>query len=186
MNGQSIGSENGLILLKIRPVTFLEIWDNQWRTLFKIVCNTVFVVSGSLSPRYGACSGCGRKNGLQIWWVAANILNKQSRRQSTRGDPPVWGLGEVLTTTHRKNLHILRIIHSGLGTELIKKYRNIILPVVLYSCETWSLTFREECRLRVFENRMLRRIFGPTKDEETGEWVILHPRGWPRWKNSWP
>ena len=40
-------------------------------------------------------------------------------------------------------------------------YRTIILPVVLYGCETWSLTLREECRLRVFENRVLRIIFGP-------------------------
>ena len=43
----------------------------------------------------------------------------------------------------------------------IKTYKTIILPVVLYGCETWSLTLREECRLRVFENRILRRIFGP-------------------------
>ena len=52
----------------------------------------------------------------------------------------------------------------------IKTYRTIILPVVLYGCETWSLTVREECRLRVFENRVLRKIFGPKKDEVTGEW----------------
>ena len=50
----------------------------------------------------------------------------------------------------------------------IKIYRTIILPVVLYGCETWSLTLREERRLRVFENRMLRRIFGPKRDEVTG------------------
>ena len=43
------------------------------------------------------------------------------------------------------------------------------MPVVLYGCETWSLTLREEGRLRVFENRVLRRIFGPTRDEVTGE-----------------
>jgi len=49
-----------------------------------------------------------------------------------------------------------------------KIYRTIILPVVLYGCETWLLTLREECRLRVFENRMWRRIFGPTRDEVTG------------------
>jgi len=44
----------------------------------------------------------------------------------------------------------------------------------LYECETWSLTLREECRLRVFENRVLRRIFGPRRDEVTGEWRKLH------------
>jgi hypothetical protein len=46
--------------------------------------------------------------------------------------------------------------------------------VVLYGCETWSLTLREEHRLRVFENRVLRRIFGPKRDEVTGEWRKLH------------
>jgi len=55
-----------------------------------------------------------------------------------------------------------------------KIYINIILPVVLYGCETWSLTMWEEGRLRVFENRLLRRIFGPKKDEVTGEWIKVH------------
>jgi len=52
--------------------------------------------------------------------------------------------------------------------------RTIILPVVLYGCETWSLTLREERKLRVSENMALRRIFGPRKDEVTGEWRRLH------------
>jgi hypothetical protein len=56
----------------------------------------------------------------------------------------------------------------------IRKYKTIILPVVLYGCETWSLTLREEHRLRVFENRVLRRIFGPNRDQVTGEWRQLH------------
>jgi hypothetical protein len=56
----------------------------------------------------------------------------------------------------------------------IKIYRTIILLVVLYGCETWSLTLREERRLRVFENRVLRKIFGPKGDEVTGEWRKLH------------
>ena len=56
----------------------------------------------------------------------------------------------------------------------IKIYRTIILPVVLYGCETWSLTLREERKLRVFENMVLRRIFGPRRDEVTGEWRRLH------------
>jgi hypothetical protein len=49
-----------------------------------------------------------------------------------------------------------------------------LLPVVLYGCETWSLRLREEHRLRVFENRVLRRLFGPKRDEVTGEWRKLH------------
>jgi len=56
----------------------------------------------------------------------------------------------------------------------IKIYRVITLHVVLYGCETWSLTLRKELRLRVFENRVLRSIFWPKWDEVTGEWRKLH------------
>ena len=56
----------------------------------------------------------------------------------------------------------------------IKIYRTIILYVVLYGCETWSLTLKEERRVRVFENRVLRRVFGAKRDEVTGEWRKLH------------
>jgi hypothetical protein len=57
----------------------------------------------------------------------------------------------------------------------VKVYKTIILPVVLYGCETWSLTGREEHNmLRVFENRVLRRIFGPKRDEVMAEWRKLH------------
>jgi hypothetical protein len=56
----------------------------------------------------------------------------------------------------------------------VKIYKTIILPVVLYGCGTWSLTLREEHKLRVFENRVLRRICGPKRDEVMGEWRKLH------------
>jgi hypothetical protein len=56
----------------------------------------------------------------------------------------------------------------------IRIYKTIILPVVLYGCETWSLALREEHRLRVFENKVLRRIFGVRRDEVTGECRTLH------------
>jgi len=55
----------------------------------------------------------------------------------------------------------------------IKIYRTVILPVVLYGCETWSLTLREERKLRLFENMVL-RIFGPMRDKVMGEWRRLH------------
>jgi hypothetical protein len=70
-------------------------------------------------------------------------------------------------------------VQSLLSSRLLSKnfkiriYKTIILPVVLYGSETWPLTLREEHRLRVFENRMLRRIFGPKRDEVTGEWRKL-------------
>jgi len=56
----------------------------------------------------------------------------------------------------------------------IRIHRTIILCFVLYGCKTWSLTMREKRRLRVFENRVLRRISGPKRDEERGEWSKLH------------
>jgi hypothetical protein len=66
----------------------------------------------------------------------------------------------------------------------VKIYKTIILPVVLYRCETWSLTLREEHRLRVFENRVLKRIFGPKTDEVTGEWRKLHSEELNNWYSS--
>jgi len=56
----------------------------------------------------------------------------------------------------------------------IRMYGTIILPVVSYGCETWSLTLRKERRMRVFKNRVLRRICGPKRDEVTGEWSKLN------------
>jgi hypothetical protein len=56
----------------------------------------------------------------------------------------------------------------------VKIYKTIILQVILYGCETWSLTLRDERRLGVFENRVLRIIFGPRKDEVISEWRKLH------------
>jgi len=68
-----------------------------------------------------------------------------------------------------------RLSSSLLSKNLkIKIYITIILPVVLYGCETWSLTLKEERRLSVFENRVLRRIFEPKRDEVTEEWRKLH------------
>jgi hypothetical protein len=56
----------------------------------------------------------------------------------------------------------------------IKIHRTKIVPAVFSGCETWSLTLREECKLRVLENRVLRRIFGPKRNEIIGEWRKLH------------
>jgi hypothetical protein len=56
----------------------------------------------------------------------------------------------------------------------VRIYKTVILPVVLYGCETWSLTVREEHKLKLFEKRLLRRIFGTTRDAVTGGWRKLH------------
>jgi hypothetical protein len=68
-----------------------------------------------------------------------------------------------------------RLSSSSLSKNIkIKIYRTVILPVVLYECEAWFLTLREEHRLRVFDSRVLRKIFGPKRDVVTGEWIRLH------------
>ena len=64
---------------------------------------------------------------------------------------------------------VQNLLSSSLLSKKIKIYRIIILPVVVYGCETWSPTLREECRLRVFENGVLRRIFGDKRSEVKGE-----------------
>jgi hypothetical protein len=70
-----------------------------------------------------------------------------------------------------QNLLSLRLLSKNLK---IKIYRTIILPVFLCGCEIWSLILREERRLRLFENRVLRRVFGSKRNEVTGEWRKLH------------
>ena len=65
-----------------------------------------------------------------------------------------------------QNLLSSRLLSKNLK---IKIYRTIIMPVVLYGCGTWSLTLREERRLRMFENRVLRKVFGPKRDEVTAQ-----------------
>jgi len=68
----------------------------------------------------------------------------------------------------------MQSVYSTTKKLKINIYRTIILPAVLYGCETWSLTLREESRLKLFENRVLRRVFGPKRDDVTGEWRKLY------------
>ena len=99
-------------------------------------------------------------------------------------------LGVTVTNTNDVREEIKRRINMGNGCyysldkifspRLLSKklkintYKTVILPVVFYGCETWSLSLREGQRLSVFENKVLRKIFGAKKDEITGEWRKLH------------
>ncbi|KAJ4444314.1 hypothetical protein ANN_06106 [Periplaneta americana] len=98
-------------------------------------------------------------------------------------------LGATVTNIYDTREEIKRRINMGnacywveklLSSSLLPKnlkvriYKTVILPVVLYGCETWTLTLRKEQRLRVFENKVLRKIFGAKRDEVTGEWRKLH------------
>jgi len=98
-------------------------------------------------------------------------------------DTPWWWqfVAETCRSWHLIRNAFCNIFYCNAISEFcwLLKIRNlrkctIILPVVLYGCETWSLTLREERKLSVFENKVLRRIFGPRRDEVTGEWRILH------------
>ena len=111
-----------------------------------------------------------------VWRVASNILNKQSRT-AEKGRSSSLGVGRGVNNYSPYKVSCYELFTKAsdpdwsLGT---KTYRTIILPVMLYGCETWSLKFREERSLRVFQNMVLRRIFGPNMDEVTGEWRKLH------------
>ena len=99
--------------------------------------------------------------------VGTTLTNQNSIQEEIKSRLNSWNV----------SYHSLQnLLSSSLLSKNLKIniYRTIILPVVLYGCETWSLTLREEHRLRMFENRVLRRIFGPTRDEVTGEWRKLH------------
>ena len=89
------------------------------------------------------------------------------RRQCLHSPPPA--VRQSYLVRHPGPLASCYILNQG-----CKIYRTIILPAVLYGRETWPLTLREERRLRVFENRVLRRVFGPKREEVTGEWRKLH------------
>jgi hypothetical protein len=84
-----------------------------------------------------------------------NLIQEEIKRRLISGNAYYHSVQNLLSS---------RLLSKNL------KIRIYILPVVLYGCETWPLTLREEHRLGVFENRVLRKIFGPKRDEVTGEW----------------
>jgi hypothetical protein len=86
-----------------------------------------------------------------------NLIQEEIKRRLNSGNACYHSVQSLLSS---------RLLAKNLQ---IGKYKTIILPVFLYGCETWSLTLREEHRLSLFENRVLRRIFGPKKHEVTGE-----------------
>jgi hypothetical protein len=130
------------------------------------------------------------ENSLQYFKNATNLLFIKTANRSFEDVAKFKQLGTTLTDQNRMHEEIKSRLNSGnacchsvqslLSSSLlcrkvkVKIYKTIILPVALYGCETWSLTLRENHRLRVFENRVLRRIFGPKRDEVTGEWRKLH------------
>ena len=98
---------------------------------------------------------------LEVTVTNMNNISKEIKHRINMGNACYYSLEKILSS---------RLPSKKLK---VKAYDTIILPVVLYGCETWSLTFRGEHRLRVFENKVLRKIYGAKKDEITGEWRKL-------------
>jgi hypothetical protein len=91
-----------------------------------------------------------------------NLIHEEIKRRLNSGNACYHSVQNLLSS---------RLLSKNMKVRI---YKTIILPVVLYGRETWSLTVREEQKLRVFENRMLRRIFGPKRDGVTGGWRKLY------------
>jgi hypothetical protein len=110
----------------------------------------------------------GKRKSFYIWvYTVPSLTNRNS-------------IHEEINNRFKSGNACYHSVQNALSSRLIPKntkirvYRTLVLPVVLYGCETWSLTLREEQRLRVFENRVLGRMFGPKRDEATGAWRRLH------------
>jgi hypothetical protein len=91
-----------------------------------------------------------------------NLIQEEIKRRLNSGNACCHSVQNLLSS---------HLLSKNVKVQL---YKTISLPVVLYGSETWSLTVREEYKLRVFENRVLRRIFGPKGDGVTGGWRKLH------------
>ncbi|KAJ4445601.1 hypothetical protein ANN_12283 [Periplaneta americana] len=105
------------------------------------------------------------------WRIPLLIRARSSCKQTNlvQRNETSAGLANMVT-----DLGLTRFKHLLSKNLKVRIYKTVILPVVLYGCETWTLTLREEQRLRVFENKVLRKIFGAKRDEITGEWRKLH------------
>ena len=145
-----------------------------------------------MGERYASCPGCFGP-GKELWHplnMRPGELQSQCGRVWRRenllpqpGSSTEVNMRAITTRIRDLNADKAEVHHSVqnlLSSRLLSKnvkikiHRTIILPVVLYGCGTWSLTLREERRLRVFENKVLRRIFGSRRDEVTGDWRRLH------------
>ncbi|KAJ4444588.1 hypothetical protein ANN_06384 [Periplaneta americana] len=118
------------------------------------------------------------KSHLEVMRSPTYWVEGKPRKKPQPGNLPRPGIepGPLGFAARRANRYSTGVDFRLLSKNLkVRIYKTVILPVVLYGCETWTLTLREEHRLRVFENKVLRKIFGAKRDEvRTGEWRKLH------------
>jgi len=104
-----------------------------------------------------------------VFYLGTNLKNQNSKQEEIKSR-----LKSRKACSHSvQNILSSSLLYENIEYD-IQNYRIIILHVILSGCETWSLTLKEERRLRMFENRVPRRIFGPKRDEVTGECRKIH------------
>jgi hypothetical protein len=116
-------------------------------------------------------------NAVYAWSLQAQVSFKRQRKlEILLGSAPTLLIlcHEEIKSRLKPGNTCYHSVQNILSSSLLSKYRTIILPDVTYWCETWCLTLKEEHWLTVFENTVLRKIFGPNRDEVTGEWRRLH------------
>ncbi|KAJ4439473.1 hypothetical protein ANN_07597, partial [Periplaneta americana] len=153
-NTQTI-RENAEILLEANKEIGLEV--NPEKTKYMIIVRNGTIKVGDLS-----FEEMEKFKYLGATVTNVNDTRKEIKRRINMGNACYYSVEKLLSSSLlSKNLKV-------------RIYKTVILPIVLYGCETWNLTLKEEQRLRVFENKVLRKIFGAKRDEVTGEWGKLH------------
>ncbi|KAJ4439352.1 hypothetical protein ANN_07474 [Periplaneta americana] len=159
-NPQTIRENTG-ILLEASKVIGLEI--NPEKTKYMIMSRDQNIVrNGNIKIGDLSFEEVEKFKHLGTTVTNINDTREEIKRRINMGNACYYSVEKLLSSSPlSKNLKV-------------RIYKTVILPVVLYGCETWTLTLREEHRLRVFENKVLRKIFGAKRDEVTGEWRKLH------------
>ncbi|KAJ4449364.1 hypothetical protein ANN_00762 [Periplaneta americana] len=153
--------ENTAILLEASKAIGLEV--NPEKTKYMIMSRDQNIVrNGNIKIRDLSFEEVEKFIYLGATVTNINDTREEIKRRINMGNACYYSVEKLLSSSLlSKNLKV-------------RIYKTVIIPVVLYGCETWTLTQKEEHRLRVFENKVLRKIFGAKRDEVTGEWRKLH------------
>jgi hypothetical protein len=157
----NIIKKNAEAVLDARKEIGLEVNSEKTKYMF-MSCHRTAGKSNNIKVANKSFEKVAKLKYLEATLMDQNCIHEEIRSRLNLGNACYHAVQNLLSS---------RLLSRNVK---IKIYKTIILPVVLYGCETLSLTVREEHRLRVFENMVLRRIFGPKRDEVTGGWRKLH------------